>query len=87
MGENLQRGEDNLVSYDPVYIHRCGEGCNCHCIYRDKWCYDDESYSLNGPFDSEHEARLDLVLYCHYCLDGQVRFTWYDYMMRKAREA
>jgi hypothetical protein len=44
------------------------------CVGQDedtkKWYYYDETESLNGPFDTEHDARIDLELYVFFCLDG-----------------
>lgn len=36
-----------------------------------KWYYWDEAYLENGPFDTEHEARIDLVMYCWHCLENR----------------
>lgn len=44
------------------------------CVGQDlitkKWYYYDESELLSFPFDTEHEARIDLAFYCFFCLDG-----------------
>lgn len=35
------------------------------------WYYWDWTYYPNGPFNSEHEARIDLVLYCWLYLNWE----------------
>lgn len=56
---------------DYVVKHECkGHDAQCvfddgKCVYADGWIFYDEGYMINGPFQSEHEARLSLFEYCH----------------------
>lgn len=41
------------------------------CVVRDtvgRWWFWDETYDYHGPYETEHEAQIDLALYCHFCL-------------------
>lgn len=62
------------VEVDCVFKHECGPDAQCvfsgvsykrRCTLKGKWCFWDETYAIHGPFESEHEARLVLLEYCH----------------------
>jgi len=36
-----------------------------------RWYWYDESYLPEGPYDSEHDARIDCMLYCWCCLENR----------------
>lgn len=36
-----------------------------------QWWFWDETYMHYGPFESEAEARVELELYCFFCLEGR----------------
>lgn len=59
------------MAVDEVFRHECRPDTECEfvlgtqCILKGKWCFWDEAYIVHGPFESEHEARLVLLEYCH----------------------
>ena len=51
---------------EPVRVPYDGD-----CVMLDannQWWFWDETYAPYGPYESEHEARVELALYCHFCL-------------------
>ena len=57
-----------ITEVDCVFKHECGPDAECEsgrCMLHEHWCFWDEAYITHGPFESEHEARLALLEYCH----------------------
>lgn len=64
------------MSNECAYREECKDLCTFKDTTDNKWYFWTESYDEVGPYDSEHEAALACIEYCHLELDGGFDFQW-----------
>lgn len=59
--------------YDITWLQ---DDCVGYDSFSKGWYFYDESYDTHGPYTTEHEARIDLAIYCHFNLECGINWEW-----------